>query len=165
VTGLDADGKSRVLLDGATPGRHTMGPNEIDILWRETSLPPSLAAANDARGNNARGNDARDSDSRDPADVDQVHREPPPGGLEWRVVSIPPTAPDSPPEWHVTPSIDFGIILSGEIELQLEREHVRLAAGDCIVQRGARHRWVNHGPDACVISFTNISARPHDVVD
>lgn len=150
VTGLDADGQSRILLDGATPGHHTIGPNEIDILWRETALPPTLAV---------------DAASPDPAAVDHIQPEPPPGGLEWRVVSIPPTTPAAPSEWHATPSIDFGIILSGAIELQLDRERVRLAAGDCIVQRGARHRWVNHGPEPCVISFTNISARPADVVD
>ena len=149
VTGLDADGQSHVALDGPTPGHHTVGTNDVDVLWREAALPPTLAA---------------DGDRPDPAVVDQIDREPPPGGLEWRVVTMPPTSPNASSEWHVTSSIDFGIVLSGEIELQLERENVRLAAGDCIVQRAARHRWVNHGPEPCIISFTNVSARPADVV-
>lgn len=150
VTGLDAHGNSRVLLDGPTPGHHALGPNAVDILWRESVLPPTLTAG---------------ADSPDPAAVDQIGREPPPGGLEWRVVSFPPTTPASPADWHATPSIDFGIVLAGEIELQLESDHVRLAAGDCVVQRGARHRWVNHGTEPCVISFTNVSALPADVID
>ncbi len=178
VTGIDADGKSIVTHDGPSPVHLDTGSGVVDVIWRTDALPPALSQ----------------DDALSPGAPFQ--REPPPGGLVWRLVEFPPRArtdnatdsgsdnatdnatdsgdddggdnssdmpeagvnPDAD-AWHATHSLDFGVVLSGEITLELDTGEVRLAAGDCLVQRGARHRWRNHGTEPCLISFTNVSAR------
>lgn len=47
---------------------------------------------------------------------------------------------------HTTPTIDFEVVLDGEITLELdEGSTVVLRRGDTVVQNGTRHRWLNHG--------------------
>jgi hypothetical protein len=63
------------------------------------------------------------------------------------------------PSMHETDTIDYGIVISGEIDLELdEGKEVHLKAGDCIVQNGTRHGWRNRGSEACVIAFIMIGA-------
>jgi hypothetical protein len=63
------------------------------------------------------------------------------------------------PGMHTTETVDYGIVLSGEIYLQLdEGKEVHLKAGDCIVQNGTRHGWQNRGKDPCVMAFIMIGA-------
>jgi mannose-6-phosphate isomerase-like protein (cupin superfamily) len=61
---------------------------------------------------------------------------------------------------HQTQSIDYVVILRGEIWLKLDREEVHLRAGDCVVQRGTRHAWRNHGDLPCVFAATVLGASP-----
>lgn len=166
VTAINEDGKSYVLLDGPTPGHVEIGPIVFDELWTTDSSPPELAGAGD------------------PADVDRAVLEPPAGGVKWRVVTFPPEgaldmaalspealaeiaerydggdAHDDPDDiaWHRTDSIDFGVVLSGEIDLELDAGEVHLTAGDCVVQRGTRHAWRNRGSEPCMVSFVLVSA-------
>ena len=63
------------------------------------------------------------------------------------------------PSMHETATIDYGIVLSGEIDLELdEGKEVHLKAGDCIIQNGTRHGWRNPGAGPCVIAFIMIGA-------
>jgi mannose-6-phosphate isomerase-like protein (cupin superfamily) len=55
------------------------------------------------------------------------------------------------PGMHRTETIDFLVVVSGEIELVLERDRVRLSPGDCVVQRGTWHAWENTSDEPCVI--------------
>ena len=56
---------------------------------------------------------------------------------------------------HVTESIDYAIILSGEIDMELEEgEEVHLKAGDVLIQRATIHNWINRSKAPCVIAFT-----------
>ena len=59
---------------------------------------------------------------------------------------------------HVTQTIDYAIVLKGEIDMRLEKGAVHLVAGDVIVQRGTLHDWVNTGDEVCVIAFILIDA-------
>ncbi len=58
------------------------------------------------------------------------------------------------PGMHTTDTVDYGIVISGKISLELDDgETVDLQPGDCVVQNGTRHAWRNHGPDRCVMAF------------
>jgi uncharacterized cupin superfamily protein len=54
---------------------------------------------------------------------------------------------------HRTASIDYGIVLSGEITLVLDDSEVTLRAGDIVVQRGTDHAWANRGTEVARVVF------------
>ena len=168
VTGVDEHGRSTVTQDGPTPGHIELGRATYDELWASESLPPSLTGVTD------------------PADVEHAVLAPVSGGVKWRVVTFAPVREvqqltdeqvaearehfdddgvmrDYRSGWHTTHSIDFAVVLSGEIDLHLDTQTVRLHAGDSIVQRGTAHAWSNPGTEPCAISFVLISADPPPV--
>ncbi len=59
--------------------------------------------------------------------------------------------------WHRTDSVDYAIVVSGEMWMQLEKEEVHLKAGDVVIQRGTMHNWVNRGQEPCVMLFVLIA--------
>ena len=75
----------------------------------------------------------------------------------FRVVSF---GPGVAPRNHRTDSIDYAVVISGEIDMVMETGTVRLKAGDVMVQRGTIHDWVNNGTVPCVIAFALIGAKP-----
>jgi quercetin dioxygenase-like cupin family protein len=79
-------------------------------------------------------------------------------GSVFRVVRYEPGVA---PRNHRTDSIDYAVVISGSIEMELDDGViVKLRAGDVMVQRGTIHNWVNHGPETCIIAFVLISAKP-----
>ena len=68
--------------------------------------------------------------------------------------------PGVTPRNHRTDSIDYGPVISGEIDMELDGTSVHLKAGDVLVQRGTIHNWVNNGTVPCVIAFAQIGAKP-----
>jgi mannose-6-phosphate isomerase-like protein (cupin superfamily) len=112
--------------------------------------------------------------------------EPPKGGSLCRVVTFPPdaswkgkvgskevqayfaamgspgasTGSDRAPHPYMqkTRTLDFCLILEGEITLVLDTEEVRLKAGDTVVQRGTSHAWSNRSGRNCVIAFSSHDA-------
>lgn len=113
--------------------------------------------------------------------------EPPPEGSVCRVVTFPPdesfrgrvgarevqaffASMGSPnastyssaaphPYMQKTKTLDFCLILEGEITLVLDMEEVNLKAGDTVVQRGTNHAWSNRSGKPCVIAFSSHDAR------
>ena len=81
-------------------------------------------------------------------------------GTVFRVVEF---APGVAPRNHRTDSIDYAVIVSGEIDMELDDLVVHLKAGDVLVQRGTIHNWVNRGTQPCVIAFVLIDAKPVDI--
>ena len=79
------------------------------------------------------------------------------GGTVFRVIEF---APGVAPRNHRTDSIDYAVVLSGEIDMTLDDQVVTLQAGDVLVQRGTIHNWINRGTVPCVIAFVLIDARP-----
>jgi quercetin dioxygenase-like cupin family protein len=65
---------------------------------------------------------------------------------------------------HRTDSIDYAVVMSGEIDMEMDEIVVHLKAGDVLVQRGTIHNWVNHGTAPCVIAFVVISSDGHTAV-
>jgi len=60
---------------------------------------------------------------------------------------------------HRTRSIDYAVVISGEIDMLLDDSEVHLNAGDVLVQRGTNHAWVNRGREDCRIAFVLIDAK------
>jgi quercetin dioxygenase-like cupin family protein len=80
------------------------------------------------------------------------------GGTVFRIVHY---APGVTPRNHRTDSIDYAVIISGAIEMELDDGVVaKLMAGDVLVQRGTIHNWVNRGTEPCIIAFVLIAAKP-----
>jgi mannose-6-phosphate isomerase-like protein (cupin superfamily) len=78
-------------------------------------------------------------------------------GTVFRIVQY---APEVAPRRHRTNSIDYAVVLSGSIEMELDDVTVRLGPGDVLVQRGTIHNWMNSGTEPCVIAFVLIGAHP-----
>jgi len=81
-------------------------------------------------------------------------------GTVFRIVEF---APGVAPRNHRTDSIDYAVVVSGEIDMELDDSVVHLKAGDVLVQRGTIHNWVNRGTQPCVIAFVLIDAKPVDI--
>ncbi|MGA7082842.1 MAG: cupin domain-containing protein [Pseudolabrys sp.] len=80
------------------------------------------------------------------------------GGTVFRVVRYQPGVAARN---HRTDSIDYAVVISGAIEMELDDGVVvKLKAGDVLVQRGTMHNWVNRGTEDCVVAFVLISATP-----
>ena len=75
-------------------------------------------------------------------------------GSVFRIVKYEPGVAE---RWHKTDSIDYAIILSGELHMQLDEGEVHLKPGDVVIQRGTMHNWVNRGPEPVVIAFILIA--------
>ena len=78
-------------------------------------------------------------------------------GTVFRVVEF---GPGVAPRNHRTDSVDYAVVMSGEIDMELDGTVVHLKAGDVLVQRGTIHNWVNRGSEPCVLAFVLIDARP-----
>jgi quercetin dioxygenase-like cupin family protein len=78
-------------------------------------------------------------------------------GTVFRVVEF---GPGNPQRVHRTDSIDYAVVMAGEIDMELEDSVVHLKAGDVLVQRGTVHNWVNRGSAPCRIAFILIDAKP-----
>jgi len=78
-------------------------------------------------------------------------------GTVFRLLEL---APGAGPRNHRTDSIDYAVVMSGEIDMELDDATVHLRASDVLVQRGTIHNWVNRGTQPCVIAFVLIAANP-----
>jgi quercetin dioxygenase-like cupin family protein len=76
-------------------------------------------------------------------------------GTVFRILEL---APGNSPRNHRTDSIDYAVVMKGEIDMELDDTSVHLKAGDVLVQRGTIHNWVNRGTEPCVIAFVLIAA-------
>jgi quercetin dioxygenase-like cupin family protein len=80
-----------------------------------------------------------------------------PNGSVFRIIRLEPGAE---PRMHRTDSLDYAIILSGEVDLELDDSEIHLNAGDVVVQRGTVHNWLNRGSEVCLIGIILIAAKP-----
>ena len=83
------------------------------------------------------------------------------GGSVFRIIEY---GPGVAPRRHRTDSIDYIVVLSGEIDMRLDRDEiVHLNRGDVLVQRGTVHDWVNNGSEPCIIAAVLVDAKPVEV--
>jgi mannose-6-phosphate isomerase-like protein (cupin superfamily) len=82
---------------------------------------------------------------------------PPPNGTRFTINDIPPGMPGV---MHRTETVDYCIVLAGEIDMDMDDSTVHLKAGDIVIQRGTNHSWVNRGTEPARIAFVLIDAHP-----
>lgn len=158
ITGHNAEGKSVITIDG--PPARSLSENEGGLyeLW------------------NTDGNEINTLDDIDRADS-EVLLSPPVGGTKFRYFQINPTPEGIPadlieaataaafekmgaahhrvdttrhPAMHKTKTIDYIILLKGDVTLLLDEEEVDLKPFDVVVQRGTNHAWVNNGSETAL---------------
>ncbi|MBI3636077.1 MAG: cupin domain-containing protein [Candidatus Rokubacteria bacterium] len=78
-------------------------------------------------------------------------------GTIFRILEF---APGLAPRNHRTDSIDYIVVMSGEIDMELDDTSVHLKAGDVMVQRGTIHNWINRGTAPCVLAVVLVAAKP-----
>ena len=159
VTGHDAEGKSVFVIDGP--------PTPFGAYWLTDSTPV------DNRGSGDSGQQVR-------------KLEPPPAGSIFRFAAIPPDDPSvsreererraakafaqmeathcrvdtsRDPGMHKTRTIDYVVLLSGELTLILDKGEVDLKPFDVVVQRGTNHAWINKGKEPALIAAVLIDAK------
>jgi quercetin dioxygenase-like cupin family protein len=138
VTGHDAQGRARVAFDEVCGNVISRRPNHAScVVWSTGTFP----ADNGGEADGA----MREVGTTDP------------NGTVFRIVEY---RPGVAPRNHRTESIDYAVVLAGEIDMELEGETVHLRAGDVLVQRGTAHNWVNRGAEPCVIAFVLVAAKP-----
>ena len=141
VTGHDANGRAVVKIDEISKNLISARPGSTAcVVWTTESFPVDNTGAADEglrKTGTTLGN-----------------------GTVFRVVEF---APGVAPRVHRTNSIDYAVVISGEIDMELDNSVVHLKAGDVLVQRGTIHNWVNRGNTPCVITFVLIDAKPVEV--
>ena len=138
VTGHDEQGRARVIIDEVSKNVTSSRPNQQGtVIWTTEGFPVN----NDG--------DADTSTRKTGTTLG--------GGCVFRVVEF---GPGVAPRNHRTDSIDFAVVMKGEIDMELDGTSVHLKAGDVLVQRGTIHNWVNNGSEPCQIAFALVDARP-----
>jgi quercetin dioxygenase-like cupin family protein len=133
VTGHDPAGTSVVLSDGPPPVVRTAPDGALFYeLWNTPSTPAPIAP-----------------DEPEPTER-SLTVPPDPGGTKIRVNEFPPGLV-SPT--HRTRSVDYGIVLDGEVVLVLDDSETVLKAGDVVIQRGTDHRWENRSAAPARMAF------------
>jgi hypothetical protein len=144
----DKDGKSKAIHDGPSPDVRTDPARpgfSSTLIWATDSTPARIDGASE------------------PA-CPPHPLYPPPGGSLCRIVSFPPDrafrgkmrAPHA--AMQKTRTLDFCIVLEGEITLVLDSEEVHLKTGDTVVQRGANHAWSNRSDRPCTLAISSHDA-------
>ena len=167
VTGHDRNGKSIFLEDRKAPNvleMASMPGVALTDLWRTETSPAS------------------NSGSKDTA-AGKIKLEPPARGTILRIVEFPPDkvwrkaadakksfasigaggAPDhasADAMMHATATVDYIIVLKGEIYAIMDKGEKLLKPGDVLIQRGTNHSWSVRGKEPCIIAAVLIGARP-----
>jgi naringenin degradation protein FdeH len=164
VTTLDNSNKSAALYDGKVPLKIGGAGEGVAFLWVTEKGPADFSWDSDRAG--ARKGFAPSN-----------------GGSYLLVVDFPPVGPEvdkldmntmmnvvgadapkrgvppSNPLMHRTRTVDYAIIMAGEIDMMLDTGAVHLKAGDVVVQQATNHAWLNHGKEPCRIAFVLIDSQ------
>jgi mannose-6-phosphate isomerase-like protein (cupin superfamily) len=141
VTGHDASGVSVVLSDGPVPVHRVLEGEGVGFyeVWQTDAMPAPIAP-------------------HEPSEPTQRSLRVPPGpsGTKIRINEFLPgylniLGNQSPV--HRTESVDYGIVIDGEIVLVLDDSEVVLRAGDVVVQRGTNHAWANRSAGVARVAF------------
>ncbi len=168
VTGHDSDGKSIIIEDGPSPSIRTVPERPgyiVNNIWATGAAPSDVDAPDGI--------------------ADHVGVSPPAGGTVIRVIDFPPEPEDKEelarmlkasfgqlfsdahqegdpkqhPGMHQTDTIDYALVMSGEILAILDEEETVLKAGDVLIQRGTNHAWANRSGKPCRVAFVLIDGK------
>ena len=142
VTGHDERNVARVIIDGpATNTRTGASGSSSTLLWCTDATPADIAIGTNVEDMGAR----------------KIGTPPPPNGTRFAVLEFPP---GSVSPLHRTETIDYVIVIEGELEMDLDDSTVKLKAGDVLVQRGTNHSWANRSGAPARAAFVLVDAKP-----
>ena len=167
LTVHDSEGASTFIADGLAPNVKEMASMPglaLTDLWETAGAPA-------------------DNDGHADAAARPVHLEPPRNGTILRIVEFPPDSQwrgqangaeafksigaghaqdrhSADPMMHRTSTVDYIIVLKGEIHAIMEKGETLLKAGDILVQRGTNHSWSVRGSEPCIVAAVLVSAKP-----
>lgn len=143
VTGHDDDGRAIVAIDEIAENVLSRREGQQGIVVWSTDESPA--------------------DNMDPADgAARTLATSDDNGTVFRIVKYDPGVA---PRQHRTQSLDYAVVMSGEITMGLDDGDVHLRQGDVLVQRGTIHNWVNNGSVPCVVAFILCAAKPIEAAD
>ena len=146
VTGHDANGKSVVLSDSPPPQRHAMRGPEVGAdffeMWNDVQTVPELTSL-----------PAREPNEREFTIM-------PVTGHLIRIIDMyPPKEGGKRTVMHRTRTLDYAVVIEGEVVLVLDDSEVTLKQGDVVVQRGTDHAWENRTERRTRMAFFHIDAQ------
>ena len=133
VTGLGEDGKSRILIDGPIDRAEVAS----SYVWR-SAIPADNSGS---------------ADTAVPFTIDMVHYD----GGNFILIEFPP---GMQPFMHATDTLDYIVMLKGEVHFATETGEVTLKPGDFVVNRGTMHAWRNDGPETAVLAAMTVPSKP-----
>jgi quercetin dioxygenase-like cupin family protein len=137
VTGHDAEGRSVISIDEVAKGER------FTLIWTTDRSP---------------------ADNMD--EVDGSKREVGLAIKDGTVFRVGQLDPGDHSAMHRTNSVDYGIVLEGELDMEMDGgEVVHLKAGDVVVQRGTNHAWINNSDAPCKMAWILIDAEPVRIGD
>jgi mannose-6-phosphate isomerase-like protein (cupin superfamily) len=141
VTGHADDGVAKVLWDKAITEVKRGKSGLLTHLWNTKSTPADIAVGETIA---------------DPGAEPHITA-PPAGGSRFVIIDYPAGNSGT---MHRTETIDYIIVLAGEIDMDMDDSSVHLKTGDVIVQRGTNHAWFNRGTENARVAFVLIDAEP-----
>ena len=142
VTGHDANQTAKVIIDGAATNEKYPDVAMIStLMWATDSMPSDIAV----------GESIEDMGSR------TLGSAPPVNGTRFAILDFPP---GNKAVTHRTETLDYVIVLEGEIEMDMDDSTVKLKAGDVLIQRGTNHTWMNRSAKRARIAVVLVDAKP-----
>ncbi len=142
VTGHDQANVAKVLTDGPALNAKYPQPGTVStMIWCTDGSPASIPIGEAPEDMGAR----------------IIGTAPPARGSRFAIIDFPP---GNTPHMHRTETIDYVIVLEGEIEMDMDRSTVKLKAGDVMVQRGTNHAWANRGDKRARVAVVLLDAEP-----
>jgi len=138
VTGHDESGRAVVKIDEIAKNITSRRPGVSSAVVWSTDTFPVINEGDDDLGQRATGTTLEN-------------------GTIFRVVRYEPGVV---PRRHRTDSIDYAVVISGKIDMELDGETVTLKAGDLLIQRGTIHNWINRSDEVAIVAFVLIAAKP-----
>ena len=136
VTGHDSNSVSCVITDGLVSAPHSSRPlSASSLVWSSDAMPTPMPIGEQIEDMGARA----------------LGSQPPPNGARFIVMDFLPGASGA---MHRTDSIDFIVVMEGQIDMDMEKTTVTLKAGDTMVQRGTFHAWINRSQARARIAIT-----------
>jgi mannose-6-phosphate isomerase-like protein (cupin superfamily) len=142
VTGHDANGVAKVLIDALGTNVRSSRPGSAStLMWSTDQTPADISIGENIEDLGAR----------------TLGTAPPANGTRFTINDIPAERPGL---MHRTETLDYAIVLAGEIDMVMDDSSVTLRTGDVVIQRGTNHSWVNRGTQPARIAFVLIDANP-----
>jgi quercetin dioxygenase-like cupin family protein len=163
VTGHDANGRSVVIIDDAPAAvlLDKAGGLRLTELWATSATPAGFSTIDKSKRARRIEPDARGTVFRVieyPPDAERLKSLQPEEYFSAMGAQAADKATRRHPGMHRTKTLDYAIVLSGEIYAVLDEDEVLLKAGDVLVQQGTNHAWSNRTEKPAIIAFVLIDA-------